>query len=401
MSLINRMLQDLEQRRTPGDERIQLTGVRAIAPRGITRRSGWWLGTLVALLGVIAALVWLLQRQTPAPVSPPAAPVATQPPMAPVAAQPPAAPVAAQPPAAPAVAKPPVVDKPPVVPAAIKPPAAPVAAPPPPKADIPVVPKPAVAKKAESPPVNPNSNPEKSPKVVPPVIPSAANIKGVEEARAAPGKNESTGKKPEAAGVAPAKQISPRQQAEFLYQKAVALLQQGLVTEAQESLGASLKIEPDYAASRQALAGILVEKKEYVQAERLLSEGLSREGHHPEFAMVMARIQVERGDGAGALETLKNNLAGGKDQAGYQAFLAALQQRQGQHKLAIESYLTALRLAPNTASSLVGLGISLQAENHPAEAQEAFNRAKTAGGLSPDLQSFVEQRLKQIQQQQK
>jgi MSHA biogenesis protein MshN len=213
------------------------------------------------------------------------------------------------------------------------------------------------------------------------------------------GKNDSAGKRAEAIVAAPVKQISPQQQAEFSYQKAVALLQQGRVSEAQESLGESLRAAPDHAASRQALAGILVEKKQYAQAEQLLREGLARGGSQPEFAMAMARIQVERGDGRGALETLQQNLPGAKDHAGYQAFLAALLQRQNQHKPAIEHYLTALRLAPASASSLVGLGISLQAENHPAEAQEAFSRARTSGGLSPELQNFVEQRLKQLQQQ--
>ena len=214
-------------------------------------------------------------------------------------------------------------------------------------------------------------------------------------------KNDSATHKAGTSAISSVKQISPHQQTEFSYQKAVALLQQGRVTEAQESLGESIKVAPDHAASRQALVGILVEQKLYAQAEQLLRDGLSRGGNQPEFAMALARIQVERNDGRGALETLQQNLNASKDHAGYQAFLAALYQRQGQHKLAIEHYLVALKLSPATASSLVGLGISLQAENHPTEALEAFNRAKTSGGLSAELQNFVEQRLKQLQVQSK
>lgn len=358
MSLINQMLQDLEQRRSQGGERGLPAGVRAVVPRGRERRSGWWLVTLAALLGIIVVLLWLLQRRPPVPVNPP---VAVQPPV--------------------------------------------VAPTPAPNLDslrlaaIPAVPMSAEAKKAEPPPANRARASEKSSEAVSPSNPPAGNIKGLEEAKAVPSKNDGAGKRAEAIGVAPAKQISPQQQAEFSYQKAVALLQQGRVTEAQESLGESIRVAPDHAASRQALAGILVEKKQYAQAEHLLREGLDRGGSQPEFAMAMARIQVERGDGHGALETLQQNLPNAKNHASYQAFLAALLQRQGQHKPAIEHYLTALRLAPTSSSSLVGLGISLQAENHPAEAQEAFSRAKTSGGLSPELQNFVEQRLKQIQQQ--
>lgn len=361
MSLINQMLQDLEQRRSQGGERGLPAGVRAVAPRGSERHSGWWLATLVVLLGIIVVLVWLLQRQpSPVPANPP---VAVQAPVAPAAA--------------------PV---PPPNPASTT------------LVETSAVPKPAAANKAELPPANRAKLPERLPETTSPASATAEKIKGVEEARTVPGKNDNLSKKAETIGAAPVKQISPQQQAEFLYQKAVALLQQGRVTEAQESLGESVMVAPDHAATRRALAGILVERKQYAQAEQLLRDGLGRGGSQPEFAMALARIQVERGDGRGALETLQQNLPGAKDHAGYQAFLAALLQRQGQHKLAIEHYLTALRLAPASASSLVGLGISLQAENHPAEAQEAFSRAKTSGGLSPELQNFVEQRLKQLQQ---
>jgi len=329
---------------------------------GLVYLGGWWLATLVVLLGIIVVLVWLLQRRpSPVPANPP---VAVQTPVAPAAA-----PVSPQNPASTTLV------------------------------GTSAVPKTAVAKKADLPPASRARASERLPEAAEPASTSKRNIKSVEEASAASSKNDSTGKRVEAIVGAPVKQISPQQQAEYSYQKALSLLQQGRVAEAQESLGESVRVAPDHAASRQALAGILVEKKQYAQAEQLLREGLSRGGSQPEFAIAMARIQVERGDGRGALETLQQNLPGAKDHAGYQAFLAALLQRQGQHKPAIEHYLTALRLAPSSASSLVGLGISLQAESHLAEAQEAFNRARTSGGLSPELQQYVEQRLKQLQQQ--
>ena len=43
------------------------------------------------------------------------------------------------------------------------------------------------------------------------------------------------------------------------------------------------------------------------------------------------------------------------------------------------------------------MGISLQADNRGTEALDAYRRAKAAGGLSPDLLSFVDQRMKQLQ----
>lgn len=58
---------------------------------------------------------------------------------------------------------------------------------------------------------------------------------------------------------------------------------------------------------------------------------------------------------------------------------------------------TALRLAPGSGIWLMGLGISLQAINRNTEAQDAFRRAKATNALNPELQAFVDQRLKQLQ----
>jgi MSHA biogenesis protein MshN len=45
----------------------------------------------------------------------------------------------------------------------------------------------------------------------------------------------------------------------------------------------------------------------------------------------------------------------------------------------------------------LGLGMSLQATNRPAAAQEAYRQARATGTLQPDLAALAEQRLKQLQ----
>ncbi len=85
------------------------------------------------------------------------------------------------------------------------------------------------------------------------------------------------------------------------------------------------------------------------------------------------------------------------DRADYQAFLAALLQRDSRNKEAAELYLQALQKSPQTGIWWMGLGISLQAESRVPEAQEAFSRAKASNSLSPELLAFVESKLKQLQ----
>lgn len=194
------------------------------------------------------------------------------------------------------------------------------------------------------------------------------------------------------------KSVTPQQLALSHYQKALSWLQQGRVSEARSGLEDALKLDPAHLAARQALAGLLVEQRQFNQAELLLQEGLSLNPEQYGFAMALARLQVERGDAHSALDTLYKGLPHAADNADYQAFLAALLQRSEQHKKAIEHYQAALRLAPSGAWQM-GLGISLQAERRLPEALEAFGRAKASNELAPDLLAFVEQRMKMVRQQ--
>ena len=191
------------------------------------------------------------------------------------------------------------------------------------------------------------------------------------------------------------KEITPLQRAENEYGKAVALLQQGRVAEASELLGKVLQLDPANTSARQTLAGLLVEGKRYDEAERSLRDGLKLDPSQTGLGMILARLQVEQGDIQSALKTLQRSLPYAVERPDYQAFLAALLQREGRHKEAIEHYSQALRKSPGSGVWLMGLGISLQAENRLAEAQEAFNRAKASHTLSPELQAFVDQQLKQ------
>ncbi len=202
------------------------------------------------------------------------------------------------------------------------------------------------------------------------------------------------------------KEITPSQQAENEYRKALESLQQGHMTQAIESLAHALQLDASHIAARQAIVGLLVEAQRFDEAERQLQQGLHLDPSQPNLAMMLARLQVERGDTHAGLETLQRGLPDAmaradyvKEQADYHAFLAALLQREGQHGAAIKHYTQALRNTPQSGIWLMGIGISLQAENRLPEAQEAFNRAKASNTLRPDLQTFVEQRLKQIKQQ--
>jgi MSHA biogenesis protein MshN len=194
----------------------------------------------------------------------------------------------------------------------------------------------------------------------------------------------------------PMKMISPQQRAESEFSKANQAVQAGRIDEALAGYENALLSDPNHKASRRAWVALLLGLKRNDEAERVLQKGMRRDPHDASFAMLLARLQVERNAVPLALETLQKNLADAADQADYQAFMAALLQRQERHQEAIALFKKALALSPNNSVWLMGLGISLQATQQKEDARAVYQRALDSKGLNPQLQEFVQQRLKEL-----
>lgn len=192
----------------------------------------------------------------------------------------------------------------------------------------------------------------------------------------------------------PMKQVSPAQLADAEFAKAAAYMQQGRINEALAGYEATLRYYAAHDAARQALVALLLEGKRGADAERVLQEGLSRRPEQTGFAMLLARLQVERGAVEQATATLEKSLPYADAQADFQAFFAALLQRQRRHKEAINHYQIALQLTPGNGVWLMGFGISLQAVQRNVDAKDAYQRALDSNTLSPNLQAFVQQKLR-------
>lgn len=355
MSLLNQMLNDLEKRGANGP--LADMPVRAVHAQG--KPHVWaYAAAGVVLLGVSAAGWWVLHR----PVAVPAL-VATVAP-APVAALPVSQVVA--------VSQPQAVSQV-------------VAAEPPVAQEYAVAPRSGV----ELAPIPlPNSLRDK------PLLELAAPIQNITPPVAANKPNARIG--PTGSVSKQLKIVTPQQLAENEFRKANLLAQQGKFKEAATGYEAALHLDPAHDMAREALVAVLLESKLNANAEKTLLEGLKQNPKQTHFAMLLARLQVERNALPVALDTLEKALPYADQLGDYQAFMAALLQRQNRHKEAITHYQIALQLAPNSGLWLMGLGISLQAVQRKEDARDAYMRAIESRSLSPELQAFVAQRLKEI-----
>lgn len=193
---------------------------------------------------------------------------------------------------------------------------------------------------------------------------------------------------------AAAKPVTGKPQAEAQYRRALAALEEGRNGEAIAGLEQTLETDPRHDAARQTLIGLLIENKRPDEAMRVLQQGLQLDPRQPALAMLLARMQIERG--TSGIDTLLRTLPFAGSNAEYRAFLAAALQREQRHREAIEQYQAAVQASPQSGVWLMGLGISLQAEKRNAEAIDAFRKANATGTLSAELQAFVARRIQQL-----
>lgn len=358
MSLVNKMLRDLDARRVGDEERAALPpAVTPLAAMQESRGLPPWmlLGAGAAILAAALA-AWNGYRESSMPQSvAPAQPAAMT--QAPAALPPgPAAPVPEPPPAqsgspslrmAEALSSPPM----PEVPRA--------------PAESPAAPKPAERRSGET--------------LARPAAPAIA-------AKPAPIGEARIDKQPRLPSAA--------ERAEAEYRRGVLALRQGDGDGAAASYHAALDDYPEHGPARQALATLLIEARRFDDAEELLRRGAELAPVRLASTLAWARLKVERNQAAAALDLLQKYAAAGERSAEYQGFTAALLNRAGRTGEAVEHYQAATRLAPAEGRWWAGLGIALEAGGKTPEAREAYLKARSLPGLPADLAQHIEQRLR-------
>jgi MSHA biogenesis protein MshN len=192
------------------------------------------------------------------------------------------------------------------------------------------------------------------------------------------------------------REMTVQQRAETAFRNGVVQLQDGRVNAAETSFHEALKEDPMHVGARQALLGLLLDARRNDEAEQLLRHALELNPRQPRHAMVLARLEVDRGEVGGAINTLVGALPYVRSDPEYYAFLAALLQRDGRYRDAVDYYRAALQSSPGNAVWLMGLGMSLRANDQFADAREAFRRAADSKQLNAQLQAFVERQLREI-----
>ena len=190
---------------------------------------------------------------------------------------------------------------------------------------------------------------------------------------------------------------SANDNAETLFRRAALLLNHGRVSEAEEQLLAALQADPRHTAARQAQVSLLLEQRRIAAARRALEEALVLEPGQPTFALALARIHAAERDYAAALAVLDRAAPIGHGSADFQAFRGAMLQRLGRHEEALVAYQNAVREGTPPATAWIGYAISLEAVGKRGEAAQAYRRALTVGPIAAEAREYAESRARALE----
>ena len=189
---------------------------------------------------------------------------------------------------------------------------------------------------------------------------------------------------------------SANETAEAHFRRAALFLNHGRVSEAEDQLGAALKADPAHAAARQAYIALLLEQRRVDSARRQLEEALAIEASQPAFAVALARIHAGQKDYRAALQVL-DRAGPGTPSADFQAMRGAVLQRLGRDAEAIDAFQAAIRGAAQPGTTWIGLAISLETVGRKAEAANAYRKALTDGPLAAEAREYAQARARALE----
>jgi MSHA biogenesis protein MshN len=248
-----------------------------------------------------------------------------------------------------------------------------------------------VEKSQPEPPLMAKADPEPGDKRQPEVIPPSA-IKTSADAPKPKGAPTADSSKMKVSRV----KLSAEKRAKKAYDKAKLMAQTGLVKEAIAQYKDVLKFKPDHQVGRAELAALYFGRAMVSESIEVLEQGLSIDPGNSSWSLLAAKIHYKRGDYGSAMEYLQLPLRA-FDEVEYVALKATTMQKLKDYRGAEAEYRQLTLAYPDNGRWWLGLGASLEGSQQITAAVSAYRKSLRLSNISQTSRQFVRSRLMRLE----
>jgi MSHA biogenesis protein MshN len=178
-----------------------------------------------------------------------------------------------------------------------------------------------------------------------------------------------------------------------LKQRIAESLNNANVDLAQSLLQELLETEPDNIKARKKLASLLFAQGNYTQSRQLLIQGIELHPTQSDLRLMLARLYMVQNEPSLAMNILAEFQPSRNNQSEYLAYRAALAQQLKQTKLAKKDYQTLTHIESDNAKWWLGLAIAEDQLGEMNMAIKSYNKASSLGQLQGSVNEFIQQRM--------
>ena len=176
-------------------------------------------------------------------------------------------------------------------------------------------------------------------------------------------------------------------------QKAKKLLSQNQPRAAEEKLVSFMQANPLAIRSGKVLASLWLSQKKEVQAQRLLLPLMDVAPRDIDLIMIQARLWYSSDKADQAIALMKTERPGVSAHAGYYELLGFIARSSQQYELSVQSYRRLLEYDASRGDWWVGMAIALDMQSKKTLAKEAYRRGLDSRRISPSLSNYAQKRL--------